>query len=165
MSIGKKTIALAGALLALTLALTPACSRPSGAGEDFPGLDAPGLKNLLARSKAGGQAVLICFWATNCPACRLELVELERLREANGQGLLIIAVAIERDRQALETFFASRMPNYPVYLAQNGVYEDYEVSAIPTLVLYDKAGVLRFNRSGAYPFAMLEGMARQAVGG
>ncbi|ANV99270.1 TlpA family protein disulfide reductase [Bradyrhizobium icense] len=51
-----------------------------------------------------GKVVLVNFWATWCPACRIELPMLDRLTASGVRDLVVIAVATDRDRSVVAPF-------------------------------------------------------------
>jgi thiol-disulfide isomerase/thioredoxin len=61
-------------------------------------------------SRFRGKVVLMNFWATWCPACRVELPALDGLQQAMGRiGLQVIAVSVDRgDRRAVERYVRDR---------------------------------------------------------
>jgi thiol-disulfide isomerase/thioredoxin len=65
-----------------------------------------------------GKIILINFWATWCPPCRVEIPELIRLqRKYRANGLQVIGVAYPPEELAKVRRFARRAKiNYPVML-------------------------------------------------
>ena len=65
-----------------------------------------------------GKVVLINFWATWCPPCRVEIPDLMRLQREHGeQGLQIIGITYPPERKARVRAFARKLKvNYPIIL-------------------------------------------------
>lgn len=100
----------------------------------------------LADSK--GKVVIIDFWATTCGPCVRELPELKSLREKySGQGLEIVGVSLDTDKDALNRFVEREKLYWPQYYDPAGedsaVATQFGVRAIPVLWLVDRRGVLR----------------------
>jgi thiol-disulfide isomerase/thioredoxin len=88
-----------------------------------------------------GRPTLVNFWATWCPACRLELPILDRLRQEHRHtGLEVLAVSEDRsDREAVERFVRSlKIQNLPIYLDPHGyvAFDDTENSQKAPFGLY-----------------------------
>jgi len=101
----------------------------------------------LARDDLAGRAVIVEFWATWCPPCRGTLGWLGELRKRYGDRLAVVAVAVEseeadvrklKDDMALPLRFAMGTPDL--------VRAFGDVTAVPTLLLFDRAG----RAAGAY---------------
>jgi len=57
-----------------------------------------------------GKVVLVNFWATWCPACRIELPMLERLQESVGRkNLEIVAISLDREGRAVVAPFLRQL--------------------------------------------------------
>lgn len=78
--------------------------RPARTVPDLPLMRSDGSTTSFAKFR--GKVVLLNFWATWCPACRVELPILDRLqRTMGGAGLQVIAVSTDRgDRRIVERF-------------------------------------------------------------
>lgn len=75
----------------------------------------------LRLSDYRGKVVLINFWATWCPPCRMEVPDLVRLqRDYRSVGLRVIGVTYPPQTQAEVRQFARKAKiNYPVALGTN----------------------------------------------
>jgi thiol-disulfide isomerase/thioredoxin len=78
--------------------------RPARKVPDLPLTRSDGSSTSFAKFR--GKVVLLNFWATWCPACRVELPILDRLqRTMAGAGLHVVAVSVDRgDRRIVERF-------------------------------------------------------------
>lgn len=143
---------LAAALAALVLAMPP----PAGAAEGAP---APTF-TLPARaggevSLAGlkGQVVLINFWATWCGPCRKEMPLLDQIYQRyKSLGFTLLAVNVEEDSAGAEKWLAATPVSFPVLFdRQNAVSKLYDVTAMPSTVIVDRKGNVRFVHYGYVP--------------
>ena len=102
---------------------------------------------------AGSKPVLVEFWATWCPPCRMVLATLRRmeqtLQEANVEVLSVNqGEAAEQVRQ----FVAKEGIPFHVVLDPDGaVSASYRVSSLPTMVLIDRRGTVRWIHVGHMP--------------
>lgn len=151
--------------LALLLAVVVLCPAACGGSEPpkkaqsqaaFAPVDEAGIKNLLAESR--GKVLLLCFWTTWCPSCRQEMGELAKLRSAyKPEDLRVVAVSLDENVAALKAFFQSEPP-VEIFFGGVALGEVYGVEAIPHLMIFGRDGKQAFNKPGAYPFAMLDGI-------
>jgi len=101
----------------------------------------------------GDKIVLVEFWATWCPPCRMVLATLRRmeqtLQEANVEVLSVNqGEAAEQVRQ----FVAKEGIPFHVLLDPDGaVSARYRVSSLPTMVLIDRRGMVRWIHVGHMP--------------
>ena len=92
-----------------------------------------------------GKAVLLNFWATWCPPCKVEMPLFEELQKQYGKsGLVVLGVAMDDSDPSKIAKFASDLGvNYPVLLGTNKVSDDYgDVQVLPTTFYIGRDGAI-----------------------
>jgi peroxiredoxin len=92
-----------------------------------------------------GKAVLLNFWATWCPPCKVEMPWFVDLQKQYGKdGLVILGVAMDDAEPAQIGKFASDLGvNYLVLLGTNKVSDDYgDVQYLPTTFFIGRNGAI-----------------------
>ena len=100
-------------------------------------------------SSLRGQVVVLNFWATWCVPCRKELPMLDAYyRVQRAYGLRVFAITTEDSvpLSALTNVFKA-MAIDPVKRVR-GPYE--AANAVPTNIIIDRAGVVRYFKAGAF---------------
>jgi peroxiredoxin len=90
-----------------------------------------------------GKAVVLNFWATWCPPCKIEIPWFEDLQNRYGeQGLEVVGVALDDSSDKDIADFAKEMKmNYPVLLGKEETSDLYGgVEALPTTFYIDRNG-------------------------
>ncbi len=96
-----------------------------------------------------GKVVVMDFWATWCPPCRLEGKLLERVEESfrNEPATAFLAVNVDEDRDGVASFLAQERWTTPVVYAQ-GLDHLLGVRALPTVMIFDRTGRVVFREEG-----------------
>src|SRR5574337_537141 len=99
----------------------------------------------------GRKVVLINFWATWCPPCRLEMPTMQQIySEYKDKGFEILAVNIESDAtQEITDFVKELRLTFPILLDPNmKITRKFRVIGLPVSVLIDRQGIVRAKEIG-----------------
>ncbi len=104
----------------------------------------------LKLSEMAGNVVLINFWASWCGPCREEMPLLNDLHNKyEPLGFTVLGVNVEEDPKNATGFLKNFPVDFPVVLDnQNTVSQQYNVVAMPTTVLVDRDGNVRYLHKG-----------------
>jgi len=93
-----------------------------------------------------GNILLINFWASWCAPCRKEMPELQALQEKyQDLGFSVWGINVEQENQAGRKFLADLKLTFPIFFdAKNTLSATYQVAAMPTSVIVDRNGIVRF---------------------
>ena len=100
-----------------------------------------------------GEVVMINFWATWCGPCRQEMPHLEALYQRYGSlGFTLLGVNVEDDPEGAARWLEETPVSFPILFdPKNEVSQLYDVIAMPTTVLVDRQGNMRFLHHGYQP--------------
>jgi peroxiredoxin len=107
----------------------------------------------LKLSEFRGDVVMINFWASWCGPCRQEMPLLDELyNNYKPLGFTILGVNVEEDSDKAKAVLKDIPVNFPVLFdTQNTVSRLYNVVAMPSTVLVDREGKVRYLHKGYKP--------------
>ncbi|MFT3684139.1 MAG: TlpA disulfide reductase family protein [Phycisphaerales bacterium] len=102
--------------------------------------DADGKTYTLADFK--GKVVLMDFWATWCGPCKMAMPSVQKIHEAfKDKGVAVIGVDTwEREDGAGPAYIKEKGYTYLNLVKGDDLAKEYEINAIPTMLLLDKEG-------------------------
>ena len=104
-------------------------------------------------SELRGQVVLLNFWASWCGPCRQEMPLLEKLQQRySALGFTVLGVNVEEDSSKAKSLLKDIPVSFPILFdTKNTVSEQYKVSAMPSTVMIDRNGNMRYLHKGYKP--------------
>lgn len=108
---------------------------------ELPDLDGKTVKN----TDFLGKVVILDFWATWCPPCRMEIPHFVRLQSEYGdQGLQIVGLSLDAGgARDVRPFAEEYKINYTMLIAKDETAESYGgVVGIPTTFVIDRKGTI-----------------------
>ena len=139
------------------------CRKEVEAGPTAPDFSLKDLSGkTVSLSSYRGRVVLLDFWATWCPPCRMSIPELVGLQEKyRDKGLAILGISVDDPERTtndeLNKFKEMAKINYPVLRCDKKVLEDYfggQRMAVPTMVIIDEKGKIVERIPGFLPGAL-----------
>jgi peroxiredoxin len=144
---GVKRWLLAG-LVGMAASGSMAAVTPSAPAPDFT-LHSLGGTNLRLQEQRG-RVVMVNFWATWCAPCRQEMPQLNKLYDKyRASGFVLLGVNIDDDAGRAAEVATKLGLKFPVLLdTDKAVSRSYELSSMPTTVLIDRDGRVRYLHRG-----------------
>lgn len=108
-----------------------------------------------------GKVTVINFWATWCPPCREEMPEMDKFAAQYSGTVAFYAVNIQEPASKVSEFMQTHNYKMPVLLDHDGtIGRQFRVSAIPTTVIVDKNGIIKYRKPGGVTFAEIENITK-----
>lgn len=96
-----------------------------------------------------GKITILNFWATWCPPCRQEMPELEVFANKHKDTILFAAINLQEPTAKVRVFVEQNKYHMPILLDEEGkVGSAFLIRAIPTTIVLDKNGIIKFRKSG-----------------
>ena len=101
-------------------------------------------------SEHRGEVVLLNFWASWCGPCRQEMPLLENLQDRYGSyGFTVMGVNVEEDSSKAKKMLRDVPVSFPILFdTENKASKLYKVSAMPSTVMIDRDGNMRYLHKG-----------------
>jgi thiol-disulfide isomerase/thioredoxin len=104
-------------------------------------------------SEMRGDVVMINFWASWCGPCRQEMPLLEEMyKKYSDLGFVLLGVNVEEDSSKAGELLREIPVSFPIlYDNTNKVTKLYKVVAMPSTVMVDRDGNMRYLHRGYLP--------------
>jgi peroxiredoxin len=113
-----------------------------------------------------GKVVLIDFWSTDCAPCLREMPDLNRLlAKYEAQGLELVGITLDSDRQTLQRCLEKQKISWPQYYdpagQTNRLVQQFGITSTPVVWLVDRHGLLRDLSGGEDQEAKLQALLKE----
>ena len=147
----------------------------SGCGDANPGLEvgqkAPEITGTstdgapIRLSQFQGKVVLLDFWATWCGPCRELIPHAKDLhRRYDGRPFAILGISLDRSSQDVATFTdREKLPWPNIFDGSGNISEQWNVQALPTLVLVDHQGLIAGRWVGGKQMSEIQETIEKAI--
>jgi len=104
-------------------------------------------------SQYKGQVVMLNFWATWCGPCQQEMPLLDQMyKKYKMAGFTLIGVSVDKEAAPVKDLMARKPVSFPVLLdPANQVSKAYHVDEMPSSVIIDRKGEIRYIHRGYKP--------------
>ncbi|MCP4359286.1 MAG: TlpA family protein disulfide reductase [Chloroflexi bacterium] len=115
------------------------------------------LSEIMQTAAAGGQPVVLNFWASWCAPCRVEMPHLQQASVKYNGRAAIIGVNQGESARTVTDFAAEQGVTYPLLVDSDmTINQLYDVRGLPTTLFIDAEGVVREVVIGTVTQAVLE---------
>ena len=146
----------AAAVAAAAISVVCATAMAVEVGSPAPDVTAPGLRHgaaMMRLSSLRGQVVYVDFWASWCVPCRASMPFLDReFRRLAGRGFTVLGVNKDVVAADAERFLKRVPVDFPLVSdPDDRLARAFEVKAMPSGYLIDRAGRVRYVHRGFAP--------------
>jgi len=128
-------------------------------GQILPPLSLEGLDGSPVKISPSGKIIVLNFWATWCKAYREEMPGIEKFYQQNQKKVEFYAINSQDSRGEIIDFMTRSQYTMTVLLDKDGIVgEKFQVTAIPTTIIINKHGMIKYHKSGAITRTELEGI-------
>ena len=106
-----------------------------------------------ALSQYKGQVVMVNFWATWCGPCQQEMPLLDQMyKKYKPAGFTLIGVNVDKQQPPVKELLARKPVSFPILLdPANQVSKEYHVDEMPSSIIIDRKGEIRYIHRGYKP--------------
>jgi thiol-disulfide isomerase/thioredoxin len=142
-----KELFLAAVIVAVLLNIVSFLKRPDLASSSLPDLNFTTTTNKNIEFKNyRSKPLIVHFWATWCPTCKLEIANLDRV--AKNYQVITIAVNSGNDKD-INRFLKEHKLDFDVINDYSGkIAAKFSVDTFPTTFIYDKDANIKFSEVG-----------------
>lgn len=120
---------------------------------DFDFVDGKG--NVQNSSSLRGKVVFINFWASWCPPCRAEFPSIEALytQLKDNPDVFFLTINEDSDPATGKAYLDKEGFSIPMYRSNGNVPGEIYSGTLPTTIVLDKKGEIRFHHTGIANYA------------
>ncbi|HEC81337.1 MAG TPA: TlpA family protein disulfide reductase [Thermoplasmatales archaeon] len=131
-----------------------------GDAPDFTLKDVNG--NVFTLSDNLGKTVVLDFVTTRCPYCVEEMKDLEKVYDNIGDEVVIVSVVVGGTSDAIRTVYGEYVDKWSFVIDNKGVYQSYQVTGVPKIVIIDKGGNIIYSNSGLTSYNTIMSKIKEA---
>lgn len=115
--------------------------------KDFQATDLFG--NKISSKDLKGKIVVLNFWFVNCPPCKDEIPELNKIvaEYKNNKGIVFIGFALDK-KDKLNGFLSQTQFDYKIVPNSKDIANQYFVYAYPSHIIINKNGIISYTDIG-----------------
>jgi thiol-disulfide isomerase/thioredoxin len=131
----------------------PEAGTASQANADFDFTDGKG--SVQSTSSLRGKVVFINFWASWCPPCRAEFPSIETFytQFKDNPDIYFLTINEDNDPATGKAYLDKERFSVPMYQSSGTVPAEVYSGSLPTTVVLDKNGKVRFHHTGFANYA------------
>lgn len=101
------------------------------------------------------KVVFINFWATWCAPCLAELPSINKFYQQfkNNPDIVFLMIDADNDLQKSTSFMEKKNYDMPVVSAQGNIPTEWYSGTLPTTIVLDKNGNIRYRQTGAAEYS------------
>lgn len=108
-------------------------------------------------SSLKGKKVILNFWATTCPYCKIEMPALNQFIKSHKDDTVLLAIDLGETPSKVKQYLEGKGYVFTVLLDTDlSTIYDYQVQFIPMSYFIDKNGVIRAISNGAMTYDEIE---------
>ncbi len=113
-----------------------------------------------------GKPLVVNFWATWCPPCRMEMPVLKKLyQEYKPKGLEIVGISVDDTRDPVMPFIQQMQIPWVILYGDKNVAEEFKMGrGIPVTIFFDASGKEIGRVTGAQPEGVFRSYFDRMVG-
>lgn len=122
----------------------------------------------LSLSDFRGKVVILDFMGSQCIPCKEQVVELRKVHQRNDSRVEILSISVYSGKgwdEELRSFARSFDVRWRIATDTDGTVIKYQIRAIPTVVILDQNGGIRFRHEGVLYAPALVEQIRTILGG
>jgi len=113
--------------------------------------------NTVTLSSLRGKKVILNFWATTCPYCKIEMPALNQFIKNHKGDTVLLAIDLGESPSKVKQYLEGKGYEFTVLLDTDlSTIYDYQVQFIPMSYFIDKNGVIRAISNGAMTYDEIE---------